>query len=57
MITSMFETFNVNSLYICNPAMLTLFSAGLTTGVVVESGDGITQTFGVCEGQMPPEAN
>ena len=38
----MFETFNVPALYIANNAVLALYASGRTTGVVVESGDGVT---------------
>ena len=34
----MFETFNVPSLYISNSAVLSLYSAGRSTGLVIESG-------------------
>ena len=38
-----FETYQVPSLYIANQAILALNSTGRSTGIVVESGDGVTQ--------------
>ncbi|ELP83565.1 actin, putative [Entamoeba invadens IP1] len=35
----MFESFKVPSLYICRPSVLPIYSAGTTTGLVVESGE------------------
>jgi actin-related protein len=46
----MFETFNVPAMYVANQGALSLYSAGRTTGIVVESGDGITQTVPINEG-------
>jgi len=46
-----FETYAVPSLYLCNPAVLSLYSTGRTTGVVMECGDGISQITPVLEGQ------
>jgi actin-related protein len=38
----MFETFNVPAMYVANPGMLSIYSVGRTTGIVCESGDGVT---------------
>jgi len=62
----MFETFNVNGLYIGVQAILALFAqratAGKTqntddlTGTVIDSGDGITHVFPICDGAVIPSA-
>lgn len=52
----MFETFKVKSLAIFNTAVLSLFSTGRTRGLVVESGEGITQAVPVFEGYAVPHA-
>jgi actin-related protein len=36
----MFETFNVPAMYVAIQAVLSLYSSGRTTGVVMDSGDG-----------------
>ena len=38
----MFESFNVPQFYVAIQAVLSLYSGGKTTGVVVDSGDGVT---------------
>ena len=40
----MFETFNVPGLYIFIQAVLSLISSGKVTGIVLDSGDGVTHT-------------
>jgi actin len=40
----MFETFNVPSLYVAVQAVLSLYSSGRTTGIVLDSGAGVTNT-------------
>jgi len=52
----MFETFGVNALYIEDPCMLSLYATGRTTGIVMESGDGVTQFTPIYEGFGFPEA-
>lgn len=52
----MFEKFKVKSLAIFNTAVLSLFSTGRTRGLVVESGEGITQAVPVFEGYAVPHA-
>ena len=52
----MFETFNVPSLYIQIQAVLSLYAAGRTTGLVVDSGDGVTHTVPIFEGYSLPHA-
>ncbi|XP_006862934.1 PREDICTED: actin-related protein T2-like [Chrysochloris asiatica] len=52
----MFETFNVPAFYLSNDAVLALYAAGYVTGLVVESGDGVTCTVPVFEGHCLPHA-
>ena len=46
----MFETFNVPDFYVVLPAVLSLYSCGRTTGIVLDSGDGVTHTVPIKEG-------
>merc|ERR1740138_1744685 len=52
----MFEKLKVKSLAIFNTAVLSLFSTGRTRGLVVESGEGLTQAVPVFEGYAIPHA-
>nr|ACS74709.1 actin [Leishmania donovani] len=52
----MFETFNVPSLYIGIQAVLSLYSSGRTTGIVLDAGDGVTHTVPIYEGYSLPHA-
>jgi len=52
----MFEKIKVKSLAIFNTAALSLFSTGRTRGLMVESGEGITQAVPVFEGYAIPHA-
>nr|AAF00922.1 actin I [Urostyla grandis]AAM77604.1 macronuclear actin I [Urostyla grandis] len=52
----MFETFNVPCLYVSIQAVLSLYSAGRTTGIVCDSGDGVTHTVPIYEGFSIPHA-
>ncbi|VDN27050.1 unnamed protein product [Gongylonema pulchrum] len=45
-----FETFNVPALHIQMQAVLSLYSTGRTTGVVIDSGDGVTHVVPIFEG-------
>ncbi|KAL7086107.1 hypothetical protein ACP275_14G319500 [Erythranthe tilingii] len=52
----MFETFNVPAMYVAIQAVLSLFASGCTTGIVLDSGDGVTNVVPVYEGQTLTEA-
>ena len=52
----LFETFGVPSLHVAVQAVLSMYSAGRTTGLVVESGHGVTCAVPVCEGYFLPHA-
>ena len=56
MTTIMFETFQVAGLYVAIQAVLSLYANGRTTGLVVDSGDGVTHTVPVFEGFSIPHA-
>ncbi|KAJ1550077.1 Actin-2, partial [Cladochytrium tenue] len=45
-----FETFNVPALFVSIQAVLALYASGRTTGVVLDSGDGVTHAVPVYEG-------
>lgn len=49
-----FETFNVPALYISIQAVLSLYATGRTTGVVLDSGDGVTHSVPIYEGFALP---
>merc|ERR1711871_728387 len=51
-----FETFNVPSLFISMQAVLALYASGKTTGVVLDSGDGVTHCVPMYEGFALPHA-
>jgi len=56
MITTMFETFNVPSFYVAVQAVLSLYSSGRTTGIVLDCGDGVSHTVPIFEGYCLPHA-
>jgi actin len=56
MTSLMFETFQVQGLYVSIQAVLSLYANGRTTGLVIDSGDGVTHTVPVFEGFSIPHA-
>jgi len=52
----MFDHFRVESLAIMNTSVLSLFSTGKTTGMVVECGEGVSYAVPVFEGYAMPHA-
>ena len=51
-----FENFNVPALYVQLNAILSLYASGRTTGVVLDSGDGVTSAVPVYEGFTLPNS-
>jgi len=51
-----FETFSAPALYVQVSAILSLYASGRTTGVVLDSGDGVTSAVPVYHGFAVPQA-
>ena len=52
----MFNTFNVPALYIAIQAVLSLYTSGRTTDVVLDFNEGVTHTIPIYEGFSMPHA-
>lgn len=56
MVQTMFEEFRVPALYVAIQAVLSLYSSGRTTGIVLDIGDGVSHTVPIYEGYCLPHA-
>jgi actin-related protein len=56
MISIMFDTFQVPQFYVSIQAVLSLYASGRTTGIVIDSGDGVTHSVPIFEGYSLPHA-
>jgi actin-related protein len=52
----MFKTFNTPAMCVAIHGVLTLYASGLLTGIVLDSGDGVSHTLPICEGHVLPHA-
>ena len=52
----MFETFNTPAMYLASQAVLSLYASGRATGIVMDSGYGVSNTVPIYEGHALPHA-
>jgi actin beta/gamma 1 len=52
----MFETFNTPAMYVAFQAVVSLYALGRTTGIVLDSGDGVSHAVPIFGGKMIPNA-
>ena len=53
MLQIMFEKFETPAVYVAIQAVLSLYASGRTTGIVLDSGDGVSHTIPIYEGHSP----
>ena len=53
----MFETSNVPAMYVAIQAVLSLYVSGRTTGIVMDSRDGVSHTVPIYEGYVLPHGS
>ncbi|XP_074034671.1 actin-5 [Leptinotarsa decemlineata] len=53
----MFESFNIPAMYLLNQAVLSLYASGRMTGIVLDSGHGVSQIVPITEGYVIPNAH
>ena len=56
LIEMMLETFHIPQIQLLNPGVLVLYGAGKLSGMIVESGDGVTQIIPIHEGLLTKNA-
>ena len=52
----MFETFNTPAMYVANQAVLSMYAPGRATGIMFNSGDGVSHVVPIWEGYTVPHA-